>query len=78
MKIVVQSETSVELNEINILAVRDSFFEKKITARIHGLPRSLILWGPAEYDSKEARSWNNDSVFLKALEKLSAPNPSFE
>lgn len=78
MKVVIQPEISVELENVEVLAVRDVFSEKKIIARIFGLPRPVILWGPLEYDSKEARLWTNESVRERAIDLLSKDHVPFE
>ena len=70
MKIVIQEEKTIELDNITILAVRDVFVEKKIVARVEGLPRAVILWSGSEYDLYEAKNWTNDSALNKLKEKL--------
>jgi hypothetical protein len=74
MRIVIQSEIAVELKEIKILAVRDLFEEKKIVARIDGLPKAVVLWSGADYDSYEAKEWTNASALERAKQRL-ALNP---
>lgn len=70
MKIVIQQEKSIELDSITIIAVRDVFVEKKIIARVEGLPKGVILWSGDEYDSYEAKNWNNTTALNKLKEKL--------
>jgi hypothetical protein len=74
MRIVIQSEIAVELKEIKILAVRDLFEEKRIVARIDGLPKAVVLWSGDDYDSYEAKAWTNASALERAKQKL-ALNP---
>ena len=78
MKIVIQSEIAVEMEEVRVLAVRDQFLDKKIVARINGLPRGVILWGPEEYDSAAAAGWTNESVLERAVEVLQNNPVPFE
>ena len=78
MKIVIQPEISIEIGDIVVMSVRDNFLEKKIIARVHGIPKSIVLWGPDEYDSPEAQTWTNDSAIVRILEKLALPNIPFE
>lgn len=70
MKVVIQPEISVELTEIKLLAIRDVIHERKVIARVEGIPRGIILWQGAEYDSKEAQNWTNDSVYHKLREMI--------
>lgn len=78
MKVVIQPEVSVHLDSVNVLAVRDIIHQKRIIARIEGVPRGVVLWGPSEYDSAEAQNWTNQSAKNKAIEKLSLKNIPFE
>jgi hypothetical protein len=78
MKVVIQPEVSIHLDSVNILAVRDVIHEKRIIARVEGIPRGVILWGPKEYDLDEARNWTNESARNKAVERLSQENVPFE
>ena len=78
MKIVIQSEIAVEMEEVKVLAVRDQFLDKKIVARINGLPRGVVLWGPSEYDSHPASEWTNESVQARAVEVLQQNPVPFE
>lgn len=76
MKITIQPEQSVTLDEVKVLAVRDLFEEKTIVARIDKLPRPVVLWkGDAEYAA--AGNWTNDTASARAKEVLSSPNPTF-
>ena len=76
MKITIQPEQSVTLDEIKILAVRDLFEEKTIVARIDKLPRPIVLWqGDTEYAA--AGNWTNETALAKATEVLSSPSPTF-
>jgi hypothetical protein len=78
MKIVVQPEIVIELPEVKILAVRDVFHERRIIARVEGLPRGVVLWGPQDYDTEEARTWNNHTAWERALDVLAFKNVPFE
>jgi hypothetical protein len=70
-----QAET-VALDNIEILAVRDLFAEKKIIARIKGLPQGIVLWnGDAEYTA--ASNWTNDSALARATEILTSGTVTF-
>jgi len=76
MKIVVQPEIAIELAEVSVLAVRDQMSDKKIVAKINGLPRAVVLWGPAEYDSHEATYWTNETAQQRAtvvLQQIPVP-----
>lgn len=75
--ITIQSAQTVDLDDIVIDAVRDSFEQKRIIARIKGLPRSLILWeGEAEYTA--AGNWTNESAQARAVEAVTSGSPRFE
>ena len=78
MKIVIQSEISVSLTEVKLIAVRDVVSEKKIIARIEGLPRGVVLWSGEEYDSKEAQTWTNESAARQATIRLTQTPVPFE
>jgi len=50
---------------IVIQAIRDQFIQKRIIARIKGLPQAVILWdGPDQYAA--AGNWTNDTVLAQA------------
>jgi hypothetical protein len=70
MKIVIQPEVAVELNEVRLVQVRDSVQEKHIIARIEGIPRGILLWSGEEYDSPEASNWTNESARKQAAIRL--------
>jgi hypothetical protein len=74
MKIVVQPEITIELPSVRVLAVRDQVVDKKIVAKINGLPRGVVLWDASEYDSHEAMFWTNESAEQRARIVL-ARNP---
>jgi hypothetical protein len=78
MKIVVQKEVTVNLPEVKVLAIRDVFEDKKIVAKIQGLPRGIVLWGPEDYDSHLASTWTNESVQTRAKEVLKQIPVPFE
>jgi len=78
MKIVVQPEIAIDLPEVVVLAVRDQFVDKKIVAKIQGIPRGVVLWGPYDYDSHPASSWTNESVQARAVEVLQKTPVQFE
>jgi hypothetical protein len=64
---------TVEIDTIEIIAVRDLFESQTIIARIKGLPQSVILWsGSEEYAA--AGNWTNESVYNRAVEVLSLPS----
>jgi hypothetical protein len=73
MDIVVTPEQTITLQEpIVIEAVRDVFTKQRITARIKGLPRAIILWdGPEEYAA--AGDWTNETATAQAVSVLSLP-----
>jgi hypothetical protein len=71
IKIITRTEESTSIESIEVMAVRDLFNEKKIIARIAGLPRGVVLWeGEEEY--AVAGNWTNDTVAARAAEVLSA------
>lgn len=73
INIVTQPEKTIRLSSIKIIAVRDLFQEKTITARVKGLSRPIVLWkGDEEYAL--AGNWTNESAEARALEVLSLPN----
>lgn len=78
MKIVVQPEIAIELPEVEVLAVRDQISDKKIVAKINGLPRAVVLWGPDEYDSQDATFWTNETARARAIQVLSHFPVNFE
>ena len=78
MKIVIQPEIAVELTDVVVLSVRDQINDKKIIAKINGLPRGIVLWGPSEYDSHEAQYWTNESVLQRAIGILQLNPVPFE
>lgn len=78
MDITLTKTHQIELNEVVILQVRDHFEERKISVRIQDVPRPILLWGPDQYDSTEARNWTNDTVYIKTVDILSKPNVPFE
>jgi hypothetical protein len=78
MKIVLQAEQSITIDNVEIQAVRDIFHEKKIIARVKGLPKGIVLWsGDAEYTA--AGNWTNETALARATEVLagSAVNWAF-
>jgi hypothetical protein len=70
MIITLQPVQTITLSEpIVIEAVRDLFTEKRIIAKIKGLPRPVILWsGSEEYAA--AGNWTNESATAQALTVL--------
>ena len=57
-------------NPITIQAVRDLFIQKKVIARIKGLPQAVLLWsGEEEYTA--AGNWTNETVLSRITEVLS-------
>lgn len=77
MRIIVQPEISIELNEVVISYINDSARDQRISAKVSGLQRSVLLWGPDEYNSLEAKNWTDETAFLKLLEKLSLKTVPF-
>ena len=71
MNITIQEAQVITLQDpIVIEAVRDLFVQKKIIAKIKGLPRPIILWdGPDQYAA--AGNWTNESAFVQATAILS-------
>ena len=58
---------------LTIENVRDSFQDKKITARIARVPREVILWsGETEY--ADAGNWTNESALSRLSEVLALPS----
>lgn len=78
MRIVVQPEIAIDLPEVVVLAVRDQFVDKKIVAKIQGIPRGVVLWGPYDYDANPASTWTNESVLARAIEVLQQKPVIFE
>jgi hypothetical protein len=77
MKIVLQPEESITIDDIEILAVRDIFHEKKIIARIKKLPKGLVLWsGDDEYTA--AGNWTNATALARATEVLAGSAINWE
>jgi hypothetical protein len=72
MEILTKKEEKINITEIIIVTVKDSFKEKKIIARIQGLVRPVYLWkGEEEYI--EAGNWTNETALARAEEVLSLP-----
>ena len=71
MNITIQEAQVITLQDpIVIEAVRDLFVQKKIIAKIKGLPRPIILWdGPDQYAA--AGNWTNESAIVQATAILS-------
>ena len=71
MNITIQEAQVITLQDpIVIEAVRDLFVQKKIIAKIKGLPRPIILWdGPDQYAA--AGNWTNESATVQATAILS-------
>ena len=71
IKIVTKPEESLTIESVEVIAVRDLFDEKKIIARIAGLPRGVILWeGDTEYTA--AGNWTNETAIAKANEIINS------
>lgn len=63
-------EETLNLDSIEIEAVRDLFIKQIIIAKIKGIPTRIILWeGPEEYAA--ASNWTNESATARATELLS-------
>jgi len=71
MRIIVQPEIVIELDEVTITHINDSARDQRISAKVSGLHRSVLLWGPEEYNGHEAKNWTDETAYLKLLEKLS-------
>jgi predicted ATP-grasp superfamily ATP-dependent carboligase len=70
------SAKTVTIDKVVIVAVRDLFKQKRIIARIEGLPQGLILWdGETEYNA--AGDWTNETVLAQAQAILASENPRF-
>jgi hypothetical protein len=74
MDITVQQAEVVTLSDpIVIEAVRDLFVQKRIVAKIKGLPRPIILWdGEEQYTA--AGNWTNDTAIAQATTVLQLPS----
>jgi hypothetical protein len=74
MNIVIQEAQTVTLSEpLVIEVVRDLFVQKKIVAKIKGLPRPVTLWeGDEQYTA--AGNWTNDTALAQAATVLQLPN----
>jgi hypothetical protein len=65
MQITLQPAEIVNLDKVEIEAVRDLFREQKIIAKVINLPRPIVLWsGSTEYQS--ASAWNNQTATARA------------
>ena len=71
MKVIIQPEIAIDLLDVVIIGIRDSFRERKIVAQIHGIPSGVVLWAGPEYDSEAAQSWTNESAKNQAKYVLS-------
>lgn len=69
MEIVIQKQQTVTVDELEILAVRDLFEEKKIIARVKGLPNGVLLWGGDE-EYTAAGNWTNKTALARLQEVL--------
>ena len=71
-----QNSQSITIDKIVVETVRDLFLEKKIIARIKGIPRGIVLWqGEVEYTA--AGEWSNASILARATEIISSGNVTF-
>jgi hypothetical protein len=71
MNVTIQQAQIVTLDDpIVVEDVRDVFVQKRIIARIKGLPRSVILWDGAEQYAA-AGDWTNDTATARAVAVLS-------
>ena len=66
MNIIIQEAQTVTLSDpLVIEAVRDLFVQKRIIAKIQGLPRPIILWeGEEQYAA--AGNWTNATALAQA------------
>jgi len=70
MNITIQSAQVITIDNIVLEFVRDFFIQKKIIAKVKGLPRLIVLWeGADEYAS--AGDWTNDTATAQATAVLS-------
>jgi hypothetical protein len=71
MNIIIQEAQVITLTgPIVIEAVRDLFVQKKIIAKIKGLPRPVVLWeGDEQYAA--AGNWTNETAVAQAQTVLS-------
>jgi len=69
MQITLQQAQVVTLDNVEVQAVRDLFAEKKIIARIKGLPKGIVLWDGAEQYAA-AGNWTNETAAARATEVL--------
>lgn len=52
---------NINVNNINIIEVNDSFNDFKISVRIDGMYRSILLWsGEVEY--AQAGNWDSEDI----------------
>ena len=67
MDIIIQTTQTIKLADpIVIEFVRDLFVEKKIVAKIKGLPKQIVLCdGDEQYAA--AGNWTNDTAISQAL-----------
>jgi len=77
MRIIVQPEIAIDLDEINISYINDSAKDQRISAKVEGLQRSVLLWSSEDYNSPEAKTWTDESAYIKLLEKLSLKTVPF-
>jgi hypothetical protein len=70
MDITIQQAEVVTLSEpLTIEVVRDLFKQKRIIAKIEGLPRPITLWeGDDQYAA--AGNWTNDTALVQATAVL--------
>jgi hypothetical protein len=72
MKIVIQKQQTVDLEQPTIEFVRDLFEQKRIIARVKNLPQGIVLWsGEEEYN--KAGNWTNETAQARLLELLALP-----
>ena len=66
MNIIIQEAQTVTLSEpLVIEAVRDLFVQKRIIAKIQGLPKPITLWeGEEQYTA--AGNWTNATALAQA------------
>lgn len=70
MDITIQQAQVITLNDpITLDGVRDNMVNK-IIAKVHGLPRPIVLWSGADQYAA-AGNWTNESALAQAIAVLS-------
>lgn len=56
----------IKLSKIEITSITDSSVDKKVTAYVKGLPRTIVLWEGASYDA--IGQWQDSDVTARIKE----------